>query len=647
MAGNAELSTNVLTPNLVREIPSDLLQRDPRSYAAEFPFLLPTLQQVDRLNRIPRPHARREVMGNFLKIVIKDPFLVSRLYDNLRIIGLLRQDPKVEAMIPEMFDRLGVMRPSREMLVSWSSPKIKYLFDASYDHFPTVASVMRGLRQPLFEAPVTPIETLGLFYKSAFAMVDSRVTLARVDLFDRIDAGRRSVSDALRAHIHDRARQPLIDKQNAQIDDAMEVMTKLLILKGMLRGRNRFSVSPDFSVDDWIADLRLNTEDPIGRSLSNKVIPEIREALAAGIVMEREKPALNTVPLELADGISLSVFSRSPRTVEEIKALMPAIYGLIAKRTASVVFSDLTPAVHELLYSGPKTGVYQLENNGDIDLTIQPTIDSYGRLSSILEYHRPNLTPEEMDKAKERVDEIRKYIKSPQHKLRGISSHGYQAIIADPQLRNRGFRYLTFHKEKHMSENQNKPGIKAKVTLFGQEFTLCLDDNLQIIPSDDIKKWVSEDDMVWTELIVLSHLKWVQCKSLRDLEQELPPELRKHHKEKFRTIRNRTEHLKRMRPYFRRNSPRANELFMKSELAQESEFVGLTLDDLNRIRNCTFENGLWTYVSPIEEDTMVSSKPIPLAIKNAMEDVADIVDMGKISEEEIARIESDIISDLI
>ena len=60
----------------------------------------------------------------------------------------------------------------------------------------------------------------------------------------------------------------------------------------------------------------------------------------------------------------------------------------------------------------------------------------------------------------------------------------------------------------------------------------------------------------------------------------------------------------------------------------------------------TPETGLWTYVSPAEKIDAATAAPVKVAYANATEDLRKVIPLGQISDEELDRMEKDILGEL-
>lgn len=634
--------TSSLVPEIGR-FPSDLLQ-NPLAYNRQFPFLEQTQGFVDSFYAAQRPEFQTAVMYSFGNQVIRNPFLVSRVFDNLRIITFLGNDPRAAGLLPRLFNHLRGTVPPREVMLGWSPVQMQYLFDASYDHFPQVSEITRAIKPKLLAAPAHPDELVDLHYKLAWGMANSWQTLARIELYEQIENQQSALSPNIRIR-HDLGDPAgLLEHRYEQINDAMEVVGKLLTVQGRLRGRQRIigALTDTEAVQIWIDSLHLDQSDPIGQVLTGKVIPEIRYALEHREHIYAGK-AITTVPIELANGLNLSVFSDEDLTPEVRANTVREIFRVVLGHALISRMGTLSEDVADLHLNGLHSGIFPFLTEGNLSFVIQktnPNEASYGGLATILEYHRPQLTDQERQKIPEKVTELKAYIKG--NLIRDIRQDGYLVIPTSPHLRKLGYKHLVF-------TPLGEDSTLVKITLSGENHTVVLGPDFQIQSSPDLQGFVSEDDKLWLELLLISHLKRVHCYTVDQLRDQLPTELRKTqgNELKFRIIRRRNEHLKQLPAGKRRTTDRARKLFENSRLRQR-KYPGKSLDDINQDREATFEKGLWTFVRAVERDDFtVTPGPIRLVIQDAAEEIQSVVHLGVLSQAEVMRISLELLDDLV
>lgn len=264
------------------------------------------------------------------------------------------------------------------------------------------------------------------------------------------------------------------------------------------------------------------------------------------------------------------------------------------------------------------------------------TEEESGGLSSILEYHRPSISLEKLSEITKKLTQLRQDIKTNFN--RAIGKRGYRLVISDPILRNFGYKLITF-KQAPYDKLTN-----VDLEIAGQDYKFILDEDYRIIVGEgDIKKFANMQDQSWLELLVLSHLKKLVCtdesqvvSELVGREKQLPVYRRQ--------IVDRIEHIRRMPPGWRYSTD-AYLSCLRSGLPVKR------LDKINELKaeigkGGTIETGLWTYVSPSEKEDTEEQMPIKVAFANAAEDLRKVIPLGEVSDEELARMEEDLLDEV-
>lgn len=262
--------------------------------------------------------------------------------------------------------------------------------------------------------------------------------------------------------------------------------------------------------------------------------------------------------------------------------------------------------------------------------------EAIGRLSTILEYHRPLLSIEQVRLIEDYANRLRTDLQKGF--VRGVNKRGYALVVSDPQLRQLGYEKIT------IKEGSSVNRIHLNIDLDEEGYDFDLDQDYRIIFDRDVKKFVTLQDKAWLEVLVLSHLKKIIC--TEEDENQFKNELVAGEKqyEKYRKQVGRREHLRRQKPGWNYSTEAFNRC-LKSHLS---------LKNLHKINQWkaeigqggTKETGIWTYVSGSEYVDTSDAKPIKVAFKNATEGLKGIVPLGQISTEELARIENEILGEL-
>jgi len=149
----------------------------------------------------------------------------------------------------------------------------------------------------------------------------------------------------------------------------------------------------------------------------------------------------------------------------------------------------------------------------------------------------------------------------------------------------------------------------------------------------------TRQDQVWLELLVLSHLKKVMCTEEKEevLKEEMVGGIKQYEIYKHQTIR-RTDYLRQL---------------PEGEHYSESAFLNclksnLPVRNLHLINQRRVEAGFRpvTYVVGVEKVDEPNVKPVKVAYKNASADIRSVIPLGEYSNEELARVEEEILRDL-
>src|SRR3989344_4508453 len=349
---------------------------------------------------------------------------------------------------------------------------------------------------------------------------------------------------------------------------------------------------------------------------------------------------LTKIPVQLPDSAVLSIAAKGCQTVEQRNAIIREVYESIVQKKAVNPSRTLLISLDQISEAIKVSQGFISAFDKEITIAIAihrpiPT-EEFGRLSSILEYHRPPISPEQYAAINQKLKELKNDLKIKFTK--SVGKRGYSILVSDPLLREMGYRMLTFRQE-------DKGGrLSTGLQLAGQQFEFSLDPNYGLILGKDFKKIVSPQDQAWLELLTLSHLKKVMCTDEDDIADDLvggQKQLEIYRKQMI----HRAEHLRRQVPG-RNFSTEAFSKCLKSHLPMRN------LLEINRLRaginlGGTLQTGIWTYVSGVEKDIDTqTAKPVKVAFKGASDDMRKVIPLGEISAEEVNRIEQEILAEL-
>lgn len=324
------------------------------------------------------------------------------------------------------------------------------------------------------------------------------------------------------------------------------------------------------------------------------------------------------------------------QVIREINAKFP-IHEVMRSDVLGIPQGDSTSVHQEELTKIYTGSIHAYGENAEIVcalLKAMPT-EITGKLAVVLEFYRPLLTMEQVGIIEQKIKEIRFDIMTDFRKA--VGKRGYHLSIADPVLRQFGYRSLEF--------KQAGDQIMTIVDIDGQAYQFGIDSDYRIISGKDIKQFQSPQDRAWLELLVLSHLKRLMC--TEEEEKELKEGLvagEKQYETYKKQISARSEHPRRLPPD-QRFSSEAYTKCLKGHLPIRD------LIELNRLKALigkggTLETGLWTYVSGIEWIDSAELKPIRIAFKSATGDLREAINLGQVSDEELSRIENEILGEL-
>lgn len=710
--------------------PSDLLT-DPAKYDTDIPLWRRTLGFI-RQYGTTRPNKRQVFLDQFAVPLIRTPFQLEVLIDNLNLAAQCMQNVGVNQMKEELVSRVEVGVARRGQLAGWTPERIGQLVGLGLDTSGEFKTVAERMEAALFNAPKTIEEAVDLFYNAAWAMVETTEPDIREELYSILclekpwlteeaesvmyrELGMLAADDVHLSRFHafhtaleaagrlvemDKLYNPSVgnpdfmnpkrannrnercletDRRNP---DRMRAKKQAAIDKLVLRNPRRFQKlvetidSPSFidsetdiaygddEVTPWEAGYRKlqeiksrpwpenvikNSDDPL-----NKLVWEYLHRFIFRAFWEQQKAdylrkgyqRVNNNPLDLADSLMLDIIAKDCQTAEQKAAIIRLVYSDFASvttldqpatkgKTEKLKTPKCTPESVSL-YSG-SSHIFDKTQNILFAILVAEPNEAVGQLSSILEYHRPLLTTEQVKALEIQAGRLRKDIN--QRFVRSVGRRGYSLVISDPFLRRLGYNRLTIKQN-----SSQKHGLIIDMGIDQEVYTLNLDASYRVIPGRDVRKFVSGADHAWLEVFVLSHLRKLVCtgEEEEELRNELVGGSRQY--ERYRKQHGRREHLRKQVPG-KGYSTRAFELCLKSN------FDIKNLQRINQMRakidrGGTKETGIWTYVSGSEYTDTPDAKPIKVAFKSAAEDLRKVIPLGQISPEEMTRIENEILGEL-
>jgi len=349
---------------------------------------------------------------------------------------------------------------------------------------------------------------------------------------------------------------------------------------------------------------------------------------------------LNRIPIQLPNDALLIIAARGYQTIEQKNAVIKEIYESILQRKSANPLRKVSVDLDRILDSArlAQGAIIPFDDARTIVIALQRSIptEEYGRLSSILEYHRPSISSEQYLAINEKLKDLKKDLRIKFTK--SVGKRGYTVVISDPFLREMGYQTLTFRQEDRGGK------LSTGLQLAGQQYEFSLDPNYGLVLDKDFKRVISPQDQAWLELLTLSHLKRVICTDEDSIQDELVGGQKQFELYRKQMV-HRSEHLRRL-PSGYNFSTEAFSRCLKSRLPIRS------LLEINRLRvginwGGTIETGIWTYVSGVEKDIDTqTAKPVKVAFKGASDDMRKIIPLGEISTEEANRIEQEILREL-
>ncbi len=391
----------------------------------------------------------------------------------------------------------------------------------------------------------------------------------------------------------------------------------------------------------WPENVKKDPNEPLRRILQEYFSKVVFKALWEQQKIDLAKQGyqqLTPQNLQISDGISLDILAKGIETPEQRDAVVRMVteYILGGSRKATISSNNSVFSSEESmkLFDGL---IRQFDADRNIIFSMRPISDdeTTGTLASILEYRRPLISLHQTKAMENKIARVRMEIMN--NFVRSITKRGYSVVINDPALRHLGYEAIEF--KKH-SDNS----IAVNITIVGEQYTFFLDSDQRIKLGGDLLRFGSAQDKAWLELLTLSHLRRLIC--IEEDEEILKAEMigGQRQYEKYRRQVGRSEHLRRQQP----GPGYTTEAFNK---CLKSNLPIKNLHLINRMKaeigkGGTKETGIWTYVSGIEYVDAPDAKPVKVAFKGASDDINAVIPLGQISQEEISRLEEDILQEM-
>ena len=393
----------------------------------------------------------------------------------------------------------------------------------------------------------------------------------------------------------------------------------------------------------WPYNLRHNPKEPLRKMVYEYLGSQIGRAMwEQRMVTRQNSEILTRQPVHLTDDFDLMVAAEGNNSSEQRSYFIRQVYNDLLARYQDSLRPNGDPhnidifQYARLFYAGHQT-IFEADNRIHYAILRRLPEEEVGRLSSILEYYRPIILPEQLRPIREHTATLRDDI---QNKFtRSVGRRGYAVSVTDPALRDMGYENIEFRQ----SHGQN---IAVNIGIDGKVYSFTLDSGYRIMLGDDIRRFQNPQDQAWLELLTLSHLKKLVCTGEDD--EELKAELLGGEKQLShyrKQMVHKSEHLRHLPPG-QKYSTNAWELCLRGHLPIKD------LDRINRMRaqigrGGTLETGMWTYVSGVEKDIDTQiAKPVKVAFAKASEDIRKVIDLKVVSQEELDRIEQEILKGL-
>lgn len=394
----------------------------------------------------------------------------------------------------------------------------------------------------------------------------------------------------------------------------------------------------------WPENIIYSTKEPLTVLVRETFIPKVYRTFWESyqrVAQEKGFKKLTNIPIQLTDDVELDIIAKAPLTIEQKQEIIREIHSAVLSKDPQVVSVSALQSFAGIIdvaraYTSV-VGPYDKAENVFFNVSRRLPEEEIGRLSSIIEYHRPMFTVEQINVIENQISLLREDLQKGF--TRSVGRRGYTLIVSDPSLKQLGYEEITVNQPL----SSNKIGVKMMID--GETYTFNLDGDYRIILGQDLKQIKNSQDKAWLEVFILSHLRKLICTG--NEEEELKAEMiggaRQYESYRKQTV-SRVEHLRRQAPG-RSYSTDAFNRCLKSRLPVRNLYL------INQMRTQigkggTKETGIWTYVSGSDYVDSPEANPVKIAFKNASEDIRKVINLGAVSEEEIARLEDEIFREL-
>ncbi len=387
----------------------------------------------------------------------------------------------------------------------------------------------------------------------------------------------------------------------------------------------------------------LYAEDPLRDLLTKSIHAKMMKKAWNNMLADAESGLKRITPksIEVDDNLELDILTETFYTPEQRALLVREMLETFLtgqcpnpSRNLRIPFDGLIEATS--LQTGT---ISSFDKEGTIwfGLFRKDIWGNIGRLSSLIEYVRPVISQERTIEIEKKVGELRQSLRT--EFTRAVGKRGYEVLVADPVLRRFGYESFEFK----LDSNTN--AIFVNLVIGGEDYKFKLGSDYRTMFEGDVNEFRSGQDQAWLELLTLSHLKKVICTDQENIKDELlAPEIQ-YPLYRKQAVLSRVEHLRKLPP----GQKFSQEQFRK---CLESELYIKDLYAINRMRASinkggTMESGMWTYVTGYEKDMDTQlAKPVKMAFLKASSDIREVVQLSDISEEELKRMEQEILSNL-
>lgn len=441
----------------------------------------------------------------------------------------------------------------------------------------------------------------------------------------------------IKAYVLDRESE--ITASLLQPKSSFEAMEEMDFMK---KGQEQKEARKKVENSSWPQNILYSMKEPLNVLVREVFLPKVYRTFWEGFqrtARERGIEKVTDQPIQLGSNLDLDIIAKGPLTVEQKQELVREIRSAVVSTDPHLVSLRARQSFAGVLdIAKTNTSVFVPFDRASsiwFNVSLRLSEEELGRLSSILEYHRPMFTVEQVNMIENQINHLREDLQKGF--TRSVGRRGYTLIVADPFLRRLGYEGMTFNQT-----SANK--IHVRMKLSGEEYGFDLNEDYRIILGHDLKQIKNAQDKAWLEVLVLSHLKKLICTSNEEgeLKAEMVGGARQY--ERYRKQAGRAEHLRRQRPGWNYSADAFNRC-LRSNLPIKNLFL------INRMRSeinqgGTKETGIWTYVSGSEYVDTPDAKPIKVAFSKASEDIRKAINLGQVSEEELSRIENEILGEL-